>query len=726
MTSGFHPLSTMRDLWNLVEVARDRYSVHVGMPTVSRIIESCTPRQIVPQLEYDIMLRDAMCALADNPDVRCCSQAQAIEKLNAVVAATGCSALCKAWAYFLLGSSALNDARNSDELFDLWECRSLRGNVGKSIADARRFLGEALRRSGSSCSIFKRNVQRSLALVSGPELLNDSFCSASLLINASVGVGTRKSVARTLIAAGVTDSDKETISKIYDGIDYSPLDNKSKERVRCFFDELRKLTLPAWRFVTAGLTSTGELLLTSIEFEDGTRDLIQRVACIFPNVDGEKNLYETILGPLDRIVAQSQAQLSEQVDLSSVDNRSEQEDRKRQWWGKRKEVDSDLEDHLHIVQRILFSSADAQQVLLGDTSNPIKDSRKNLALRFDAADADLTAERHHHENDPVTMKVAELRHELIKAGHDVSALRKIKKSELLALVIQGRKQKPTAKARSIVDEPTSVQNRCTFLILDENLQRFPFEGLPCFRGATVCRLPNLPFALAQLVELRASGGTTVSFDPRRISYVLDPESNLGGTRERLNPIIKELKCRHGNEWNGVVGDIPSAGFFEAALTEGPGLLLYFGHGGGQKFLSRRKIESMIPPIETHSNSRRVTSSVILMGCSSGKLVSVNSYDIAQHKPGPLYYEPEGVALSYLMAGAPCVVANLWDVTDHDIDRFSISLMEIIFEGSKDIDSGAMTIAQAVAQARNACKMRYIVGCAPVCFGLPVFKRETKT
>lgn len=29
------------------------------------------------------------------------------------------------------------------------------------------------------------------------------------------------------------------------------------------------------------------------------------------------------------------------------------------------------------------------------------------------------------------------------------------------------------------------------------------------------------------------------------------------------------------------------------------------------------------------------------------------------------------------------------------------------------------VAKAVASARNACKMKYIVGCAPVVYGIPV-------
>jgi len=64
-----------------------------------------------------------------------------------------------------------------------------------------------------------------------------------------------------------------------------------------------------------------------------------------------------------------------------------------------------------------------------------------------------------------------------------------------------------------------------------------------------------------------------------------------------------------------------------------------------------------------------------MGCSSGRLTSVNSTGDRFDNHNRIHYEPEGVALSYLCAGAPCIVSNLWDVTDRDIDRFFLHFME---------------------------------------------------
>ena len=58
----------------------------------------------------------------------------------------------------------------------------------------------------------------------------------------------------------------------------------------------------------------------------------------------------------------------------------------------------------------------------------------------------------------------------------------------------------------------------------------------------------------------------------------------------------------------------------------------------------------------------------------GRLVSINRKNSYSIEETPLYYEPKGVALSYLCAGAPCLIENLWDVTDNDIDRYVLNIL----------------------------------------------------
>jgi len=64
--------------------------------------------------------------------------------------------------------------------------------------------------------------------------------------------------------------------------------------------------------------------------------------------------------------------------------------------------------------------------------------------------------------------------------------------------------------------------------------------------------------------------------------------------------------------------------------------------------------------------------------------------------------------------SPAVVANLWDVTDKDIDLFLENLLKLWLTQSKGRD-----LADCVTEAREACKLNYLVGAAPVVYGLPL-------
>ena len=63
---------------------------------------------------------------------------------------------------------------------------------------------------------------------------------------------------------------------------------------------------------------------------------------------------------------------------------------------------------------------------------------------------------------------------------------------------------------------------------------------------------------------------------------------------------------------------------------------------------------------------------LLMGCSSGRLREHGGEFEPTGKATPscaVVSAVAGAPLAYLAAGCPCLVANLWDVTDRDIDRF---------------------------------------------------------
>jgi separase len=90
----------------------------------------------------------------------------------------------------------------------------------------------------------------------------------------------------------------------------------------------------------------------------------------------------------------------------------------------------------------------------------------------------------------------------------------------------------------------------------------------------------------------------------------------------------------------------------------------------------------------------------------------------------------GTALYYLLAGAPFLIGNLWDVTDKDIDKLCMAYMASILDlrglGGGDSNSesngdGGATgarVAGALVQCRNVCRMANAVGSAPVLYGIP--------
>ncbi|KAF9590960.1 hypothetical protein IFM89_000505 [Coptis chinensis] len=136
------------------------------------------------------------------------------------------------------------------------------------------------------------------------------------------------------------------------------------------------------------------------------------------------------------------------------------------------------------------------------------------------------------------------------------------------------------------------------------------------------------------------------------------------------------------------------------------------------------------------------------------------------------YNPQGAVISYLLAGSPAIIANLWEVTDKDIDRFGKSMLSAWwlqerksstigynpvnlvekFE-SMDIETNSgnaakktsrvtnnesnnnrfmdthgstPTIGSFMSNAREACTLLVLIGASPVCYGIPTSIRNKKT
>lgn len=73
------------------------------------------------------------------------------------------------------------------------------------------------------------------------------------------------------------------------------------------------------------------------------------------------------------------------------------------------------------------------------------------------------------------------------------------------------------------------------------------------------------------------------------------------------------------------------------------------------------------------------------------------------------------AISDFLHFSPSMIANLWDVTDRDIDRFTTQFLTLCLKGEH-----GTYLPYVVPKSRDACKMKLINGCAVVVYGLPMF------
>lgn len=262
------------------------------------------------------------------------------------------------------------------------------------------------------------------------------------------------------------------------------------------------------------------------------------------------------------------------------------------------------------------------------------------------------------------------------------------------------------KGQGIVDN-----QRHTILVLDKSLHSFPWESLECLSGSSISRMPSLHCVRQRILQMRDDHGQTsensgYSIDRTNGSYILNPGGDLKSTEKTLEKPLSSLVG-----WTNIVQKEPTEEEFEEALAT-KDLLLYFGHGSGAQYIRGRTIRRL--------DSCAVT---FLMGCSSGTMTEAGEF------------EPYGTPWNYMHAGAPALVATLWDVTDKDIDRFAKAsfeewglLSKTPGEGSKKSNlfgkNGAsqarVGLDTAVSKSREACILKYLNGAAPVVYGVPVF------
>ncbi|KAJ1311860.1 hypothetical protein OPQ81_010320 [Rhizoctonia solani] len=258
--------------------------------------------------------------------------------------------------------------------------------------------------------------------------------------------------------------------------------------------------------------------------------------------------------------------------------------------------------------------------------------------------------------------------------------------------------------------PTQVEDHHMFLVLDKNAQQIPWESIPVLRGRSVSRIPSISFLVDRIQLARHRQGLPfvpsdsksdahqidrITIDPKRVRYVLNPKGDLKHTEKQFSPWLKRMTKEAG--WSGTISRIPTEEEMARSLS-GSDLFIYFGHGGGEQFIRSQKIKHLPR-----------CSAAMLWGCSSGAMREMGDFD------------PIGTPYHYMLAGCPTLVATLWDVTDRECDRFAQSVFTSLkLDDVKKSTATKTSVVQAVASAREVCKLKYLTGAAPVVYGIPFY------
>jgi separase len=229
--------------------------------------------------------------------------------------------------------------------------------------------------------------------------------------------------------------------------------------------------------------------------------------------------------------------------------------------------------------------------------------------------------------------------------------------------------------RSVQVETSSTS---ALLILEDQLQMVPWESFSYCTDLELTRIPSA-YVLCELLKKQEANSQLPhsGIDPSKSFYVLNPSGDLVQTQERFLPLFEKLG------WEGVCSECPSSSEMGRAL-ETSDLLVYCGHNGGQQYVRPENYNVRALPI--------------LLGCSSAR----TRYDV--------WSCGRGLSLSYLCAGSPGLLGNLWDVTDADIDRVGVGLLEEWLKGG-------VGLSEALNKCRGIAKYRWLTGSAAVCYGI---------
>ncbi|SMN17975.1 similar to Saccharomyces cerevisiae YGR098C ESP1 Separase [Maudiozyma saulgeensis] len=452
---------------------------------------------------------------------------------------------------------------------------------------------------------------------------------------------------------------------------------------------------------------TGNLLLSKSHSydESSVYITIPLNGSFFRDLDGTRISYEEAVDELNDIINKSNESVSRKV----TSNITTSEGRK-EWWRTRYMLDKHLEELLQKIERSwfggfqgFFSDKKINEVYFGEFSQKFNEIlHNNLPSRKHTGTPDTFLQIENwilelfllidHSNKDFLSMIEDLLYfvlDILLYHGEENAYDEI---DMSILHFQTEEAINKYHLHCGISSPKRVQH--TFLVVSNKCHMFPWESMTFMKPLSVSRVPSLHI-LREMIE---NNNYKVQLDvsiSEKLSMVLNPGGDLVRSEERFSELFANI-ARNCPDSKLLINEKPSEPDLLRILSSS-NLFIYIGHGGGEQYARNKEIK----------RQHNVAPS-FLLGCSSAAMKYYG------------HLEPTGVIYSYLLGGCPLVVGNLWDVTDKDIDKFTMSVFEkigLIKNVANSLESGA-SINDAVEESRDICNLKYLNGIAPVVYGLP--------
>ncbi|GME67231.1 unnamed protein product [[Candida] boidinii] len=485
-----------------------------------------------------------------------------------------------------------------------------------------------------------------------------------------------------------------------------------------------------WMVVTLNICSlTGDLLINKITRDKSAQNDISILSFRLPldsierrkrtseedtgTAEKAKNLsFDSVYRRLQDIIKSS----DETTQVTRIQMIKTKQD-KADWWRERKSLDNDLKTVLEDIDhywfggfRTIFESSKFEDNKFDDFKKELQTILNDLVSESDFLEIDDTSIELLSLQDPTVQENKTVSFKLAKdiIMHILYSIQS--KMPLFKMPISSEIDSKVEQIVELLERKSTVlkesDNAHIVLVPTNKCNSLPWESTPILRNKSVTRMPSIHM-LTNLLSKNDNKPDGSQIDTSKGYYVINPAGDLKRTEENFKTIFEDM---HG--WNGIVGEKPT----ETDIIQGisnSNLYIYAGHGGGEQYIksnSIKKLENCCP--------------TILLGCSSGAL----KYEGV--------FEPYGTVYNYLLGGSPMVLVNLWDVTDKDIDKFTISMLQkwelfvdydslksfslnTCNDDSTDDNEFPSNLSEAIRDSRDTCTLKYLNGAAPILYGIPM-------